>query len=173
VHLAGTHLSHGAKRIPAGCRVFTFAEWEEGLVVAAGNPKRIRSFEDLARPRTRIVNREAGAGSRELLDRGLSRAGVPVEKVAGYGRIAPGHLAAAWAVRRGEADCCVAPRVAAQVFGLGFLPLQTERYDLVVPEAWIAAPPVQALLDALQRASFRRQLQALEGYDVSSTGAER
>lgn len=172
VHLAGTHLSHGAKHIPPACRIFTFAEWVEGLVVAAGNPKKIRKFEDLARPRIRIVNREAGAGARVLLDAGLSRSGVPSAKVAGYDRFAPGHLAAAWAVKRGDADCCVAPRVAAQVFGLDFLPLQTERYDLAIPEAWIAAPSVQALLDTLQRASFRRQMQVLQGYDVSSTGAE-
>ncbi|MEZ5393391.1 MAG: substrate-binding domain-containing protein [Bryobacterales bacterium] len=172
VHMAGTHLADGAARAPKGCRAFTFAEWEEGLVVAAGNPKKLRGFEDLARPRLRIVNREPGAGSRALLDAGLAKAGVPQGKVAGYDRIASGHLAAALAVSRGEADCCVAPRVAAQVFGLGFLPLQSERYNLVIPKAWIDRPALQAVLDALQRASFRRQLRLLGGYDVSATGSE-
>ena len=63
----------------------------------------------------------------EMLDGELRRAGVPAEKVAGYDVIAPGHLAAAWAVRRGDADACVAPRVAASVFGLDFTPLLARR----------------------------------------------
>ena len=62
VHLAGTHLNRAAARIPRGCRVFTFAEWEEGLVVAKGAGK-IRDFADLGRPGVRIINREPGAGS--------------------------------------------------------------------------------------------------------------
>ncbi|MBI1354392.1 MAG: helix-turn-helix domain-containing protein [Acidobacteria bacterium] len=170
VHVAGTHLRKGAARIPAGCRVFTFAEWEEGLVTAPGNPKNLRSFADLAG--RRIINRELGAGARSLLDAGLEQAGVAASTIDGYDRIAPGHLAAAWAVRRGEADCCVAPRVAARVFGLSFTPLASERYDFVVPEQWLTLPAMQALLDALQRSAFRRELDALGGYDTSATGAE-
>ena len=172
VHLAGTHLRGGSARIPRNCRVFTFAEWEEGLVVASGNLKKIRGFADLGRPRIRIINRETGSGSRALLDSGLAQAGVDASRVAGYDRVAPGHLAAAWAVKRGEADCCVAPRVAAQVFGLDFAPIKSERYDLVIPDAWLDRPSIQALLDTLQRGQFRRELQALGGYDTSATGAE-
>lgn len=171
VHLAGTHLNRTAARIPRGCRVFTFAEWEEGLVVAKGAGK-IRDFADLGRPGVRIINREPGAGSRALLDAGLAQVGLKGSAVVGYDRIALGHLAAAWAVRRGDADCCVAPLVAARVFGLDFIPLKTERYDLAIRKPWLDLPAVQALLDTLQRGAFRRQLQTLGGYDTSATGTE-
>ncbi len=107
----------------------TFAIWEQGLVFAAGNPKAIRAAADFSRRDVRIINRESGAGSRELLDRELANAGIAGKAVAGYEREAHGHLPAALAVSLGEADCCIATRSAAQAFGLGFLPLATERYD--------------------------------------------
>jgi molybdate-binding protein len=148
-----------------------FAEWEEGLVVAKGNPKGIRGFDDL-QGAVRIINREVGSGSRALLDGGLAEAGLSGVVVAGYERIAPGHLSAAMAVARGDADCCMAPRIAANVFGLDFLPLLAERYELVIPEQRLDLPSVQALLDVLQRRSLRRELEALGGYDTAATGSE-
>ena len=76
------------------------------------------------------------------------------------------------AVARGEADCCVAPRIAANVFGLDFVPLLSERYELVIPEHRLDLPSVQALLDVLQRRSLHRELEALGGYDTAATGSE-
>ena len=110
----------------------TFARWEEGLVVAAGNPKGIRKVEDLARKNVRFVNREPGSGSRALLDKLWRRPGSAAQNVQGYDRIAYGHLAAAYCVVSREADVCLATRSAAQTFGLDFIPLHSERYDLVM-----------------------------------------
>lgn len=172
VHMAGTHLGKSRARTPRGCRSFVFAEWEEGLVTASGNPKRLRTQADLADGGARIVNRERGSGSRALLDAGLRQAGVKPSAVAGYGDTAPGHLAAAWTVRQGKADCCIAPRIAADVFGLGFVPLAVERYDLTVSGDFFDLPAVQALLGVLNRTAFRRELAALGGYDTRRTGAE-
>lgn len=169
IHIAGTHLGPRAK-LPPGCRAFTLAEWEAGLVVAAGNPLGLRSATDLARKGVSIINREPGAGSRVLLDRELEAAGVEAASLTGYRRTASGHLAAAWAVRRGDADACIAPRVAARAFGLDFTPWTSEAYQLVVPEGALDLRSVQALLDLLQRASFRRELSALGGYDTAMTG---
>lgn len=189
VHIAGSHLrdaSTGDYNLAAvrklfprgGVKVVTFAIWEQGLVFAAGNPKGIRSAADLARSdgaknAVRVVNREIGAGSRELLDAELQRAGIAAKDVLGYEREAPGHLPAALAVSLGEADCCVATRSAAQAFGLGFLPLATERYDLVIRQAFVKLPAVEALLDSLNRSAIRRRLEMLAGYDTSHTGEVR
>ncbi len=197
VHIAGSHLrdaSTGDYNLAAvrklfprgGVKVVTFAIWEQGLVFAAGNPKNIRSVADLAgghvgkdvgndvsKDAVRLVNREIGAGSRELLDHELQRAGVAPKDVLGYERIAYGHLPAALAVSLGEADCCVATRSAAQAFGLGFLPLATERYDLVIRQPFIKLPAVEALLDSLNRSAIRRRLEMLAGYDTSHTGEVR
>jgi len=139
-------------------------------VLAPGNPKSIRSVADLARRDIGIVNREPGAGSRILLDTHLHRLGLAGQNVRGYDRLAAGHLPAAWQVRSGDADCCIATRAAARVFGLDFIPLASERYDLAIRRRHLDYPPVVALLDTLNRASFRRELEGLGGYDTSAAG---
>jgi molybdate-binding protein len=118
-----------------------------------------------------MVNRETGSGSRALLDRLLTAAGVPVGKVAGYERLGYGHLAVAYLVLTGEADCCVATRSAAQTFQLDFVPLQSERYDFVMQRQTMETPAAQVFLDVLQRAALRRKLEVLAGYDTAQTGA--
>jgi len=181
VHVAGTHLrdeKSGESNLPAIHRLFarnsvaviSLAVWEEGLVVARGNPKSLRTVADVAQADVTIVNREAGAGSRLLLDSALERIGVKAASVRGYARLAGGHLQAAWQVRAGEADCCIATRAAARVFGLDFIPLETERYDLAIRRTHLDYAPVAALLDTLNRASFRRELEGLGGYDTSAAG---
>jgi molybdate-binding protein len=150
--------------------VVTFARWEEGLVVAPGNPKAIRKMKDLARKNVRFINREPGSGSRALLDQRLEQSGVGVHQVEGYDRIAYGHLAAAYCVLSSEADVCLATRSAAQAFGLDFIPLHSERYDLVMRRRTAELPAAKAFLDVLQRAALRRKLEILAGYDTSETG---
>jgi len=181
IHIAGTHLSGKSpgtsnlevirRLVPGrGVRVVTFASWDEGLVVAAANPKGISGVGDLVRPEVTIINREVGAGARLLLDTALKKEGISSANVRGYGQTAAGHVMAAWHVQSGKADCCVATRAAARVFGLHFIPLACERYDLVIPECFLDLPAVQAVLDTLTRASFRSELETLGGYDTSQTG---
>jgi putative molybdopterin biosynthesis protein len=150
--------------------VVTFAAWEQGLIVPRGNPKEIRSIADLARKNIRIRNREKGAGSRDLLDRELRRFGIERKRVNGYDSAAEGHLAAAYAVENGEVDCCVAVHSAARSFGLDFIPLAIERFDLVFDRRSAELPAAKALLDLLSRSQLRRKLQGLAGYDTSHTG---
>jgi len=168
IHIAGTHLKVGTKIRDAA--VVSFAVWEEGIVVAYGNPKNIRGVEDFARKDVLIVNREQGAGCRALLDKSLERLGMAPSKVRGYGSAAPGHLAAAWQVQSGAADCCIATRAAARAFGLGFIPLVSEHYDLVIHKRHLDLPAMQHLLDVLSRTAFRRDLEGLGGYDARGAG---
>jgi putative molybdopterin biosynthesis protein len=179
VHVAGTHLRDSATGeynlpivkhlFPHGTvNVVTFAIWEQGLITRAGSP--IRGIEDLARKDVRIINRDKGAGSRDVLDQRLKAAGIPAGRVAGYERIATGHLPAAEAVSLGEADCCIATRSAARAFGLQFIPLTTERYDLVIRREDAKLPAIEALLDLLNRSALRRKLELLAGYDTMHTG---
>jgi putative molybdopterin biosynthesis protein len=181
VHIAGSHLEDpktGEFNLPYIRKQFpdedfiviTFARWEEGFVVAAGNPKRIRKIEDLARKNVKFANREAGSGSRGLLDQLMQTAKMDAQKVQGYNRIAHGHLAAAYCVVSREADVCLATRSAAQTFGLDFVPLHSERYDLVMRKRTADLPAIKAFLDVLQRATLRRKLEVLAGYDTSQTG---
>lgn len=182
VHIAGTHLKDAAtgefnlpilRREYAGedFAVVTFARWEEGFVTARGNPKGIDSAAGLARRGVRVVNREAGSGSRALLDRLLKEAGVEASGVKGYEKIAGGHLPACYAVAAGDADCCVATRSAARAFALEFVPVESERYDFVLRRESLQLPAVRDFLDVLQRAALRRKLELLAGYDTAQTGA--
>lgn len=184
IHIAGTHLhddASGESNIPEISKIFaknavaviTFAVWEEGIVTARNNPKNIRGIEDLARPDVVLVNREKGAGSRSLLDGHLNRAGIDSKVVRGYaGETAPGHLPAAWRVLSGAGDCCIATRAAARTFGLGFVALVSERYDLAIRRQHLKLAGVQTLLDTLSRSSFRRELESLGGYDTRGAGRQ-
>ena len=179
-HVAGCHLLDDAtgtynsswvqRLVPFPCTLITFASWQQGLIIAAGNPKQIQGVADLAKPGIRLINRQAGSGSRDLLDRALAAAGIPSEKIEGYGREEWGHLAVAAAVASGGADVGIGVKAAAVAMGLDFLPLEEERYDLVIPDHFLDDGPVQVLLDLLRRSPLRRRVESLGGYDATNMG---
>jgi molybdate-binding protein/DNA-binding XRE family transcriptional regulator len=181
VHVAGTHLRDEAsgesnlpeirRQFPKGSiAVISFSIWEEGIVTARDNPKRIRGVADLARPDVSMVNRESGSGSRCLLEAQLKLLGIAPRQIRGYDQIALGHLPGAWQVRSGAVDCCIATRSAAKTYGLGFVPLASERYDFAIRKKHLELPAIETLLDALSRAKFRRELETLGGYDTRTAG---
>jgi molybdate-binding protein/DNA-binding XRE family transcriptional regulator len=180
VHVAGVHFpaapGGGAsvadvRRIvgAAPISIVALARWEVGLVVARGNPRRVRGVADLARRRIRLAVRERGSGARELLDRRLRAAGVGADVVSSATVRATGHLEVAQAVALGAADVGVATRDAAIAFGLDLVPLAEERFDLVVGRAAIGACDVEHVLDLLTHGGLQRELSAL-GYDLSGCG---
>ena len=150
--------------------VVTLSQWQQGLIVAHGNPKGITGVADLSLPEVAIVNREPGSGSRVLLDARLREAGIAPNQVRGYGRQVPTHLAVAEAVARGAADVGPGILAAARALGLDFVPLQEERNDLVIPSEYVDAPPVQALLELAANPTFCAEVEALGGYDSSAAG---
>ena len=180
-HVAGCHLkdegtgeynlSWVRRLVPFSCTLVNFAAWQQGLMLMPGNPKGIGGIEDMANPGVVIVNREAGSGSRALVDRLLDEARIPQGTVAGYDREAAGHLGVARTVAAGVADAGVGVKAAASALGLEFVPLEEERYDLVIPNHFLDDPAVQALLDLLRRPGLHRRVEALDGYDVSGMGA--
>ncbi len=88
----------------------------------------------------RYVNRQRGAGTRVLLDYELARAGIDPDAIAGYGREEPTHLAVAAAIASGRADCGMGVLAAARAFGLDFVPVTSEPYDLVLELASLDYP---------------------------------
>lgn len=105
-----------------------------------------------------------------MLDSNLRELGIPFKQVNGYASIAQGHLAAAYAVAPRNAECCIAPRFAARCFGLDFVPLAVERFDLSFRQESLASTAAKALLDVLQRSHFKRKLESIAGYDTAHTG---
>src|SRR5262245_4386150 len=180
-HAAGTHLwdpESGEYNLPYVRReladrrvvVVTLSQWQQGLIVARGNPKGIAGPADLARQDITIVNREAEAGSRTMLDVWLHQAGIAPHWVGGYAREVRSHAEVAEAVACGTADVGPGILAVARALGLDFLPLQDERYDLVIPVEFLNTAPVQAVLDMAVSAPFLTELEALGGYDSSRTG---
>lgn len=180
-HVAGTHLRDpvtGVHNLPQARRALAktggllvrFASWEQGLAVAAGNPKRVRGVSDLARPRLRFVNRERGAGVRALLDELLAAEGIATADVSGYEREVATHVAAAACVASGGADVALSLRATADAFGLGFVPLAAADFDLAIPADMTSHPAVATLLDLLNDGALRRDLGGITGYDVTRTG---
>jgi putative molybdopterin biosynthesis protein len=182
IHVAGVHLPEDSPDVwnraalkpslgSMDCIVITFAHWEEGFIVRHGNPKKIRAVSDIAKPAVRIVNREAGSGARHLLDNQLKTSGIESRRVKGYGDEVLSHLDVAARISAGLADTGVAVRAAAVICGLDFVPLQRERYDLIIPKIYYEnVPGLQVLLDTIVSKSFRDEIEALGGYDTRQTG---
>lgn len=179
-HLAGVHLTDaktGQDNVPDVRRhtrhhevaLITLGRWEAGLLTASGNPKGVRDAADLRRKGMRVVVREPGAGARRLLDRELNRCGVSIDLDGAAAVHATGHLEVASAIAMGAGDVGVATRDSALVFGLHFIPMAEERYDLVIPAELLTERRMCRLLDLLTTIAFRKELSSI-GYDMSSCG---
>ncbi len=160
------------RRLLPGRRValVTLAHRRLGLILPAGNPRDIQGFRDLRRPGLRFANRQAGSGTRVWLDIALRRAGVQPEHVQGYTDEKMTHSEVALAVAEGGADLGLGLETPARTYGLEFIPLTRERYDLVICQEQWGLPPLQALVDWLKSSQARVVISALAGYDTQATG---
>ena len=180
-HVAGCHLidpSSGAynvrevRAVLKGRRVVlvNFAHRVQGLIVPAGNPKSIRAIEDLTREDVRFINRQRGSGTRMLLDYELDARGLRASQVRGYEREQYTHLSVAADVASGTADTGLGVLAAARALELEFVPLLTERYDLIIPREHYESDVLRPVLAVLADPAFARAVEALGGYDVSEMG---
>jgi putative molybdopterin biosynthesis protein len=143
---------------------------ELGLLVAAGNPRGIKSLRDLTRSNLRIINRQPGSGTRIYLDQELSRARLNVKKISGYDTVVSTHLEVGLGVLRGSADVGLATRTTAQLLGLEFIPLTRERFDMWVRTDRFFTRGIQVLLGIVGSREFRARIDTLGGYDVTESG---
>jgi putative molybdopterin biosynthesis protein len=184
-HLAGSHLldpQTGEYTLPYLPRVFgrdtalhdvaviRLVHREQGLIVAAGNPLGITGIEDLSRPGLRYVNRQRGAGTRVLLDHKLRQRDIASGDILGYHREEHTHLAVAAAVAAGRADAGLGVLAAARPFGLDFVPVAQEPYDLIVTQEAYGSSVLAPLWALLADEKFRASVEALGGYSSAETG---
>jgi molybdate-binding protein/DNA-binding transcriptional regulator YhcF (GntR family) len=183
-HLAGCHLldeQTGEYNVPFVARLLpgrpvllvTLAQREQGFIVRPGNPAGIRELVDLVQPGVAFAARQRGSGTQVLLECGLRRAGLDPTALQTDGRIYHTHSAVAAAVADGGATVGLGIRAAARAFGLDFVPLATERYELAIPEQLSDQPGPRAVLATLDEAGFQRTLRELGGYDTAETGQQR
>ena len=154
----------------ADVAVLEWAKRTQGFLVQPGNPLRIRKVADVARKRLRIARRQAEAGSHRLFLHLLAHAGIAADSLDWLQRVAHAETELATIIRDGHADVGLGIEAAARAHGLGFLPLATERLDVVAFRRDVFEPPLQALLAWARTPEFSAQAVALGGYDVTGTG---
>ena len=180
-HVAGSHLldpqtgeynlSYIRKHLPeTKVMVVGLVRRWQGLILGAGNPKGIESLKDLAREDVIFVNRQRGAGTRVLLDYQLAKQKLDSEAIHGYGREEFTHLAVAAAIATGRADCGLGIQAAAAALKLDFLPLFSERYDLVIPEEHYQSRLLEPMLEVLASDQFAGEVDKLSGYELERPG---
>jgi excisionase family DNA binding protein len=143
---------------------------ELGFVIARGNPLGISRFEDLARQGVRFVNRQAGSGTRLLLDHHLGKAGIPAERIGGYDQEVYTHIEVGLAILSGEADTGIATAAISTLLGLDFVPVTKERFDMICDQSTFFQKGVQALMAVLNGEPFRKRVANLGSYDFGSAG---
>jgi molybdate-binding protein/DNA-binding transcriptional regulator YhcF (GntR family) len=170
--LTGSYNEPFVRRLLPGRRValITLARRRVGLIVAEGNPHRVRSLRDVSRSGLRFVNRQPGSGTRVWFDSQLRRKEIPVDKITGYERIESTHSAVARRIAEGEADVGLGLEAAAAAYGLGFVHLTSEPYELVVPADVLERPPMRRLAAWLKSRKAHVALCALRGYDTAPSG---
>ena len=180
-HIAGTHLldpDTGDYNIPEIRRVIPqipvillhLAQREQGILVARGNPKAIRTLPDLIRGGIRFVNRQPGSGTRVLLDYELKKLSIDGATIAGYEREEFTHMAVGVAVASGLADAGLGVRAAAQALTLEFIPIASEQYDLLIERRFFESIRGEELLATIRSESFKSAVNALGGYDTAKAG---
>ena len=143
---------------------------QQGLIVARGNPLGIATLADLARPEVRFVNRQAGSGTRMLLEMMLAASGPPLESINGYNSAEFTHSAVAAYIASGMADAGIGMQAAAAQFKLDFLPLVREHYYFALRIDAVEEPAMRQLLDLMRDPAYHRLVAALPGYDAAGTG---
>jgi putative molybdopterin biosynthesis protein len=182
-HIAGSHLldpATGEYTVPYVDRVVgadasevaivRLVHREQGLLVAPANPLGIGGIRDLTRPGLRYVNRQRGAGTRVLLDHELGKLGIDPHAIEGYPLEEPTHLAVAAAIAAGRADAGLGIMAAARAFGLGFVPVTREPYDLVVAPGALDSPQLAPLWSLLRSDRFQSAVTELGGYSAKEMG---
>jgi len=140
----------------------------QGLMVAPGNPLSVQGFRDIER--LRYVNRQGGSGTRILCDHLIEERGLDKARIDGYAREEFTHTAVAAQIAAGTADAGLGIRSAAGIYGLDFIPICTEEYDLLIKSENLSLPIVRIFLNIVKGGEFRRRLELLGGYTFDKPG---
>ncbi len=146
-------------------------EWcirSQGLVVAPGNPKSIKTVGDLAG--IRFAPRQSDSGSRHLLDHLLRQEGLSADTLDMISPPARNEADVANLIADGKADAGLAIEAVARQYRLDFVPLFSERFDLAVWRRDFFEPPIQTLMAFAGGKAFAARADELGGYDIQGLG---
>ena len=143
---------------------------EQGIMVKRGNPKNIKGIDDLVKKGIKFINRQKGSGTRVLLDYLLKNKSINPLDIPGYSQEVYTHLMVASAVAEGNVDIGLGILSAAKVFGLDFVPVIKERYDIIIPKEYYSSLKIQKILAIIKSRKFQKKVLNLGGYDLSQSG---
>ena len=152
----------------AGMMAYPVMRRTQGLMVATGNPLRIKKLADLARPEVRFINRQKGAGTRLLLDTLMEKEGIRSDRIRGYRHEEFTHTAVATAIVAGTADAALGLKHIAAQFRLGFVPLEEETFYLAMSTKVHASKPIQKFIQSLQALAAKQV-----GYRATTTRSRK
>lgn len=147
-----------------------FVTRTQGLILMKGNPRRLGSFADIARGKARFINRQRGSGTRVAIDRLLAQSNITSSRIVGYEQEEFTHLAVAATVASGHADAGFGIQAAAHQFGLDFVPLLTEQYDLACEVSALQGEKMQRVVEALKKPALRNTIRRTPGYGIETLG---
>jgi len=151
--------------------IIHLAERMQGFYVAKGNSKGIKGWEDISRSDITIINREKGSGVRVLLDEKLRKMGISTSAINGYTKEASSHLAVASAVSRRTADLGIGcEKSSLQVKDIDFIPLQSEKYEMVIKKEDFKKAHFQAINEILNSTEFKTEIEGIGGYNITKMG---
>jgi len=183
-HIAGIHMldeTSGEYNIPfvkrhlpkGGVRLIGCVKRLQGLILQQGNPKNITGIADLVQEGLRYINRQKGSGTRILIEYLCRKQGIDTSMIYGFNREEYTHTSVAALIASGSADAGLGIYSAAKMYGLEFVPICDEQYDLLIPDFAWELPMVQKLLEIIRSDAFRQRLDVLGGYTVENPGAVR
>jgi putative molybdopterin biosynthesis protein len=179
-HLGGVHLldeTSGVYNIPyvkkyfpeGGVVLMECVGRVQGLMVPAGNPRGIKGFRDLIG--LDYVNRQKGSGTRVLCDYLSKQNGIDPSLINGYEREEFTHTAVAAAIAAGTADAGLGILAAAKIYGLDFIPIAEEEYDLLIAGDAYETEAVNRLIIIIKSEELAQRLQRLGGYTLKNPGS--
>ena len=143
---------------------------EQGFLLRRGNSARIKTLQDIAKKKAVLINRQEGSGTRLLLDFKLKESQIDPSEISGYDTTVHTHMEVALAVMRGSADVGMGIRAAARLLNLDFVPVTTERFDLVIPAGLCSTEAISVLCKSLASEEFKSDVCRMGGYDIRETG---
>ncbi|HEX3030602.1 MAG TPA: substrate-binding domain-containing protein, partial [Clostridia bacterium] len=180
-HIAGIHLldeatgeyntSYVNKYLEnEGICIISCVKRVQGIMVAPGNPKRIKDITSMACEGISYVNRQKGSGTRILLDYMLKERGIDPANIYGYEREEFTHMSVAALVASGSADAGMGIYSASKAYKLDFIPVYEEKYDFIMPERFTKLEIIKCFIDVLRSDEFKSELYRMGGYKVDNPG---
>jgi putative molybdopterin biosynthesis protein len=143
---------------------------EIGFVVAPKNPLGIKGFQDLRRKDVKFINRQKGSGIRVLIDLHLKQLSIPATEIKGYDNESYTHLEIGQSIYSKEADAGIATVTVANIFGLSFIPIREEQFDMILDQSTFFEPGVQAFIEVLRSPDFRKRVAKMGNYNFKDSG---